>query len=235
MADYIKSKGIAGIKLKQEVNKEVYEQSIRRLQKELEQISSAFNVRRKEIDEELSILEEQLKGTREEYKTKTELLKEFETKREVVSSLLSAKEKEYKEFTDKENREKERLKNEIEVLNETLAKEKKEIESFKVENKEKSDYISRLKKEIESLEGLYLTTMSSVNSLNKELGDITVSLKEAKRIISTARLIEIGLENREKTLTKKEDICEVRQRSLERMYERKLNINIKNKFYGKNI
>lgn len=235
MADYIKSKGIAGIKLKQEVNKEQYEQSIKRLKQELEEISSAFNVKRKQIDEEMSNLESKLKGTREEYETKTKWINEFKTKREVVSSLLSAKEKEFKNFTDKENREKQRLEEELVSLRETLAQEKKEIENFEALNRDNLKVISSQKELLDKIETAVKLGKKSLSDFEKAIEAKKNELEQAEQTISYARIIEIGLEKREATLSKKEDICEVRRRSLERMYQRKLGINIKTKFYGKNI
>jgi chromosome segregation ATPase len=231
MADYIKSKGIAGIKMSQEVNKESYEKSIQRLKRELEEISSKVNSAKELLINEETKTEE----VRKEHKLKKEELVRFKSEERSLALLIQSNQKKIEEQALTYSTEKQKLEMELIKIQESIANCEKEIKDLDESISGKRDYLHTLERDVTSLEDLYLENIENVNALNQDIGNLTIALKEAENTISYARIIEIGLEKREATLSKKEGICEVRRRSLERMFERKLGINIKHKFYGKNI
>lgn len=230
MADYIKSKGIAGIKMSQEVNKEAYEKSMRRLKQELEQISSLVN----SANELLMQTETKTESVRKEHKRKSDDLVRFKSEELSLASVIKSNQEKIEAQALTYSSEKERLEKELAILQETLAAEKESIRNFEAINKDNLGTIASQKNIISGLENAVNLGRISLSDFEKAIEAKKKELEQAEQTISYARIIEIGLEKREISLSKKEDICDIRRRSLERMFERKLGINIKHKFYGKN-
>jgi len=227
--DIIKSKGIAGIKLSQEVNKESYEREIKRLKQELEQLSGILS----HAQELLMETETKIKDLRNEHKNKSDDLVRFKSEEQSLALLIQSNKEKIKEQEQKFSSDNVRLSGEVKNLENTLAKERDILERFEQENDSKLGIIREKENLIEKLEKACDLGNKTLKGFEQEVESKKKELEEAKKTISTARLIEIGLEKREVSLSKKEDICEVRRRSLERMYKRKLGINISKKFYFK--
>jgi len=227
--DIIKSKGIAGIKLSQEVNKESYEREIKRLKQELEQLSGLLS----HAQELLMETETKIKDLRNEHKNKSDDLVRFKSEEQSLALLIQSNKEKIKEQEQKFSSDNVRLSGEVKNLENTLAKERDILERFEQENDSKLGIIREKENLIEKLEKACDLGNKTLKGFEQEVESKKKELEEAKKTISTARLIEIGLEKREVSLSKKEDICEVRRRSLERMYKRKLGINISKKFYFK--
>jgi chromosome segregation ATPase len=231
MADYIKSKGIAGIKMSQEVNKESYEKSIQRLKRELEEISSKVNSAKELLMNE----ETKTESVRKEHKKKSDDLVRFQSEERSLALLIQSNKEKIDEQNLTYSKYKIMYEKDLEEIRETLAKEKQEIENFETLNKDNLKTIDSQNEFISKLVIACDFGKKSLAGFEQKILDKKKELEKAQETISTARLIEIGLEKREVSLSKKEDVCEVRRRSLERMYKRKLGINLNNKFYGKNI
>lgn len=217
--------------MSQEVNKEAYEKSIKRLKKELEEISSLVN----SANELLMQTETKTEETRKEHKTKYDDLVRFKSEELSLASVIKSNQEKIETQNLIYSDDKIIYEKQIEELSNRLAEKRKEIENFETLNKDNLKVINSQKELLVKLETAVKLGRESLSAFEKAIEAKKKELEKAEQTISYARIIEIGLEKREAILSKKEDICDIRQRSLERMYERKLGINIKNKFYGKNI